>query len=62
MARPLRYEAAGAIYHVMACGDGGKNIFESDFDRQDALKRLEEVCGRCGWRVHAWVMMGSRFD
>jgi len=24
MARPLRYEAAGAVYHVMARGDGGK--------------------------------------
>ena len=23
MARPLRYEAAGAVYHVMARGDGG---------------------------------------
>ena len=28
MARPLRYEAAGAVYHVMARGDGGKNVFE----------------------------------
>ncbi len=61
MARPLRYEAAGAIYHVMARGDGGKDVFESDFDRQDALKRLEEVCGSFGWRVHAWVLMGNHF-
>lgn len=61
MARPLRYEATGAIYHVMARGDGGKNIFESDDDRQDVLKRLEEVCGSFGWRVHAWVFMGNHF-
>ena len=33
MARPLRYEAAGAVYHVMARGDGGKNVFEEDKDR-----------------------------
>jgi REP element-mobilizing transposase RayT len=45
----------------MARGDGGKNIFESDFDRQDALNRLEEVCGSFGWRVHAWVLMGNHF-
>jgi REP element-mobilizing transposase RayT len=25
------------------------------------LKRLEETCGSCGWRVHAWVLMGNHF-
>jgi hypothetical protein len=30
MARPLRYEAAGAVYHVMVRGDGGKPVFEND--------------------------------
>jgi putative transposase len=30
MARPLRYEAAGAVYHVIARGDGGKTVFEDD--------------------------------
>ncbi len=29
-ASPLRYEAAGAVYHVMARGDGGKTVFEDD--------------------------------
>lgn len=33
MARPLRYEAPGAIYHVMARGEGGKDVFETDEDR-----------------------------
>ena len=32
MARPLRYEAAGAVYHVMVRGDGGKKVFEGDKD------------------------------
>ena len=27
MARPLRFEYAGAVYHVMARGDGGKAMF-----------------------------------
>ncbi|MEP4077372.1 transposase [Haloferula sp.] len=61
MARPLRYEAAGAIYHVMARGDGGRQVFETDRDRLDALQRLEEVCGSYGWRIHAWVLMGNHF-
>jgi hypothetical protein len=28
MGRPLRYEEAGAVYHLMASGDGGKIVFE----------------------------------
>jgi len=47
------------VYHVMARGDGGKMVFETDDDRLVFLKRLEETCGSCGWRVH--VSMGSVF-
>jgi REP element-mobilizing transposase RayT len=61
MARPLRFQYPGAIYHLMARGDGGKTVFETDDDRLVFLKRLEEVCGSCGWRVHAWVLMGNHF-
>jgi putative transposase len=61
MARPLRYEAPGAVYHVMARGDGGRIVFESESDREDWLRRLGEVCGKYGWRVHAWVLMGNHF-
>ncbi len=61
MARPLRFQYAGACYHVMARGDGGKTIFEDDEDRKVFIARLGEVCGRCGWKVHAWVLMGNHF-
>ena len=61
MARPLRYEAAGAVYHVMARGDGGKTVFENDKDRYGWVDLLERACGRFGWRVHAWVLMGNHF-
>jgi hypothetical protein len=33
MPRALRHEYPGAVYHVMARGDGGKAIFEGDDDR-----------------------------
>ena len=33
MARPLRFEYAGAVYHVMARGDGGKAIFIAKDDQ-----------------------------
>jgi len=45
----------------MARGDGGKMVFETDGDRWVFLKRLAETCGSCGWRVHAWVLMGNHF-
>ncbi len=61
MARPLRFQYPWAVYHVMARGDGGKTVFETDDDRLVFLKRLEETCGSCGWRVHAWVLMGNHF-
>jgi REP element-mobilizing transposase RayT len=61
MARPLRYEAAGEVYHVVARGDGGKTVFENDKDRHCWLDLLERACGRFGWRVHAWVLMDNHF-
>ena len=61
MARPLRFQYPGACYHIMARGDGGKTIFEDDEDRKVFIARLGEVCGRCGWKVHAWVLMGNHF-
>lgn len=61
MARPLRYEAAGAVYHIMARGDGGKTVFENDKDSYAWLDLLERACERFGWRVHAWVLMGNHF-
>ena len=61
MARSLRFEYPGAIYHVMVCGDGGKTVFEKKDDWEVFLHRLEEARGSCGWGVHAWVLMGNHF-
>ncbi len=61
MARPLRYEAAGAVYHLMARGDGGKQVFENDKDRYNWVDMMERACARFGWRMHAWVLMGNHF-
>jgi putative transposase len=61
MARPIRFQYPGAIYHVMARGDGGKSVFETDDDRKSFVFRLGQVCTNHGWRVHAWVLMGNHF-
>ena len=57
----MRYEAAGAVYHVMARGDGGKTVFGDDKDGFAWVDLLERACSRFGWRVHAWVLMGNHF-
>lgn len=61
MPRALRHQYAGAVYHVMARGDGGKLIFEEDEDSKAFLFRLGQVCASHGWRIHAWVLMGNHF-
>jgi len=54
-------EYGGAVYHVMCRGNGGQAIFADDSDRRMFLDALGEVCGRCGWRVHAYVLMGNHY-
>ncbi len=48
MARKLRIEYSGAIYHVMSRGDRREPIFKDDFDRRRFLETLEEVCAKTG--------------
>ena len=59
MARPLRIEYAGAVYHVMARGNQGCRIFADDQDRRRFLETLGEACGKAGWRIHACVLMAN---
>ena len=62
MARPLRFVYPGAVYHVMARGDGGKAIFIEKEDQLLFLHGLSGICGSHGWRVHALVLMGNHFQ
>jgi REP element-mobilizing transposase RayT len=61
MARQLRIEYAGAIYHVMSRGDRREEIFLDDEDRRRFLRTLGEACERAGWQVHAYCLMGNHF-
>jgi REP element-mobilizing transposase RayT len=61
MARKLRIEYAGAIYHVMNRGDRRELIFMDDADRQRFVDTLGEVCAKTGWQVHAYVLMPNHF-
>ena len=61
MARKLRVEYPGAIYHVMSRGDRREEIFRDDADRQRFLATLGEACAKTGWQVHALCLMPDHF-
>jgi putative transposase len=61
MARKLRVEYPGAIYHVMNRGDRREAIFGDDADRKQFLGTLAEACAKAGWQVHALCLMPNHF-
>ena len=58
MARPLRIEFAGALYHITSRGDRQEDIFVTDTDRIAFLEFLKQVVERFNWLVHAYCLMG----
>jgi REP element-mobilizing transposase RayT len=61
MARKLRVEYPGAVYHVMNRGDRREPIFRDDEDRKRFLATLGEACAKTGWQVHALCLMPNHF-
>jgi len=61
MARPLRIEFEGAVYHVTSRGNAREDIFLSDTDREMFLKTLAYVGDRFGWICHAYCLMGNHY-
>jgi REP element-mobilizing transposase RayT len=61
MARKLRFEYPGAIYHVMNRGDRREAIFRTDKDRQLFMETWGEICRKTGWQVHALCLMPNHF-
>ncbi len=61
MARPLRLELSGGVYHVTSRGDGREDIYLSDADREAWLDVLAAVCERYHWVCHAWCQMTNHY-
>jgi putative transposase len=61
MARPLRIEFSGALYHVTSRGDGQEDIYLNDNDRVVFLEVLDSVCKRFNWVVHAYCLMNNHY-
>jgi REP element-mobilizing transposase RayT len=61
MARPVRIEYPGAVYHVTSRGNERRTIFQGDSDREAFLAFLCKAVKRFGWSLSAWVLMPNHF-
>jgi REP element-mobilizing transposase RayT len=61
MARKLRVQYPGAIYHVMNRGNQRQDIFRGNNDRFLFLKTLSEACEKTDWQIHAYCLMRNHF-
>jgi REP-associated tyrosine transposase len=61
MARPLRLQFPGGIYHVTARGNDRQAIFEDDADCSRFLIVLASVVARYHVRCHAYCLMGNHY-
>ena len=61
MARPLRIEFSGALYHVTARGNAQENIYRTDDDRQQFLTLLQNTVKRYDWYCHAYCLMDNHY-
>ena len=61
MARPLRMEFPGALYHVTARGNERKPIYRDEGDRRRFLERLAHVVHTYRLRLHAYVLMRNHY-
>ncbi|MBC7220207.1 transposase [Candidatus Bipolaricaulota bacterium] len=61
MARPLRLEYAGALYHLTSRGNAREAVFCDDADRRSFLDTLSDVVARHRWICHAYCLMDNHY-
>lgn len=61
MARKLRIQYPGALYHVMNRGAHSEDIFRDDADRSRFLSTLADCCQKTAWQVHNFCLMSNHF-
>jgi putative transposase len=61
MARKLRLEFPGAIYHVINRGNYRDYVFKTEGARHAFEDCLFAACDRSGWLLHAFVVMGNHY-
>jgi REP element-mobilizing transposase RayT len=61
MARQPRWEFEGAIDHVINRGNYRKDLFGEKGAAEAFERALSEACEKCGWVVHAYVLMSNHY-
>ncbi len=61
MARPLRLEFPGAVYHVTSRGNARTTVFNDDTDRRQFLDDLADAVERQDWLCHAYCLMTDHY-
>ncbi|MGC1455064.1 MAG: transposase [Nitrospirota bacterium] len=61
MARPLRIEYPGAVYHITSRGNEKKSVFKDDENRETFLRILTHVNKRYHWLCHAYCLMDNHY-
>ncbi len=61
MARALREEYKGGIYHVIARGNNKEYIFRESIDKGYFIKQMKECSAAMGYRVYGYVLMDNHY-
>ena len=61
MARPLRIQFKGALYHIISRGNERMMIFLEDPDRIKYLNILHTTIERFNWLCHVYCLMGNHY-
>ena len=61
MARPLRIQYPGAVYHITSRGNERKDVFKSKRDREKFLSYLKTATERYGAKIHVYCLMGNHY-
>lgn len=61
MARPLRIQYPGAVYHVTCRGNARQDIFKDDADRKRFLQILVQSLNIYTVKLYSYVLMSNHF-
>lgn len=61
MARKLRIQYQGAMYHVINRGNYRRDLFTSHGEAEAFLEAVREAKERMGWRIHAYALMSNHY-
>jgi REP element-mobilizing transposase RayT len=61
MARSLRIQYEGSLYHVINRGNYRSDIYATEGAAQSFLATVLEAVSRHGWRLHAYVIMQNHY-